>query len=58
MPKHLHKAQFESPKHLHKFTFKTLKYLQKRCFEITHLGENVINLIKPKDAQNVAISLG
>jgi hypothetical protein len=49
-------AYFESPKHLHLTTFETLKYQQ--CFEIVYLGENVINLLKPKVAQNVASFLG
>jgi hypothetical protein len=30
----------------------------KLCFETAYLGENVINLLKQKVAQNVAISLG
>ncbi len=51
------KAQFESPKHL-STTFETLKYLQKPYFGTAYLGENVINLLKQKIAQNVAISLG
>ncbi len=49
------KAQFESPKHLHQTTWETYS---KICFETAYLDENVINLVKPKVAQNVTISLG
>jgi hypothetical protein len=52
------KAQFESPKHLHKTTFETLKYLQQSMFWTAYLGENVINLLKQKVAQNAITSLG
>jgi predicted ABC-type ATPase len=41
------KAQFESPKHLQQTTFETV-----------FLGENLINLLKQKVAQKVAIILG
>jgi hypothetical protein len=43
----------QTPKHLHQTTFETLKYLQQ-----TMLGKNVINLLKHKLAQKVAINLG
>ncbi len=33
-------------------------FYNKPCFEIAYLRENMINLIKPKVVQNVAISLG
>ncbi len=49
------KAQFESPKHLHQTSWETYS---KPCFETAYLDENVINLVKPKVAQNVIISLG
>ncbi len=52
------KAQFESPKHLPQSTFETFKCLQQTMHEIAYLGEIVVNLLKPKVAQNVAISLG
>jgi hypothetical protein len=52
------KAQFESPKHLQQTTFETLKYLQQSYFESAYLGENLINLLKQKVAQKVAIILG
>jgi hypothetical protein len=53
------KRQFGSPKHMHQnqTIFETLKYLQ-QCFETAYLGENAINLIQQKVAQNVTISLG
>ncbi len=38
--------------------FETLKCLQPIIFETAYLGENAINLLHPKVAQNVAISLG
>jgi hypothetical protein len=47
-------VQVESPKHLHQTIFETLKYLQ-QCFETVYLGENAINLLQQKVAQNVAI---
>jgi hypothetical protein len=52
------KAQFESPKHLHQSTFKTLKYLQQTMFRNCFLGKNVINLLKQKVVQKVAIIFG
>ncbi len=54
----MNKAQFESPKHLHQTTFKTLKCYNIPCFETAYLGKNVINLLKQKVAQKVAIILG
>ncbi len=51
------KAQFKNPKHLHQTTFKTSIYLQK-MFWNCYLGQNVINLLKQKVAQKVAIVLG
>jgi hypothetical protein len=47
-------VQVESPKHLHQTIFETLKYLQ-QCFETAYLGENAINLLQQKVAQNVTI---
>jgi len=38
-------------------SLETLKIYNK-CFETAYLGENVINLLMQKVAQNVAISLG
>jgi hypothetical protein len=52
------KAQFESQKHLHQTPFETLNTYNKPCFETAYLGENVIDLLKQKVTQNVAISLG
>ncbi len=52
------KDQFESPKHLQQTTFETLKYLNKQCFETAYLGGKLINLLKLKVAQKVAIILG
>jgi hypothetical protein len=43
--------------HQNQTIFETLKYLQ-QCFETAYLGENAINLIQHKVAQNVTISLG
>jgi hypothetical protein len=53
-PNIYNKAQFESPKHLHQTTWETYS---KPCFETAFSGENVINLLKQKVAQNVTISL-
>jgi hypothetical protein len=52
------KAQFESPKFPHQTTFETLKNYNKPCFECAYLGENVIDLLKQKTAQIVAITFG
>ncbi len=38
--------------------FWNLKYLQQTMFWHAYLGENVIDLLKPKITQNVAITLG
>jgi hypothetical protein len=46
------KAQTESPKYLHQTTF------ERQCFGCAYLIEIVIDLLKPKMAQNVAINLG
>ncbi len=51
-------AQFESPKHLHQTTFKPKNTYNKPYFETAYLGENVINLLQQKVAQNIAISSG
>jgi hypothetical protein len=45
-------AQFESTKYLHQTNFETLKYLQHTMLETAYLGENVINLLQQKVAQN------
>ncbi len=52
------KAQFESPKHLDETTFKPKNTYNKPCFETAYLGENVINLLQQKGAQNIPMSLG
>jgi hypothetical protein len=48
----------ESPKHLQQTTFENSKCIQRPCFETAYLGDNVIDLLNQKAAQNVAISLG
>jgi hypothetical protein len=52
------KAQFEGPKHLQKRLLKPLNTHNKPCFETAYLCENLINLLKLKVAQKVAIIFG
>ncbi len=51
------KCNLKAQKSIHQTIFEILKYLQ-QCFETAYLIENAINLLQPKVAQNVTISLG
>jgi hypothetical protein len=48
----------KKPKYLQQTTFETLNFYNKPCYETAYLGKNVINLLKQKVAQKVAIIFG